>query len=108
MSNQITKTYRVYGAEGHRQRVSFQPSSSFDTWRGIHVDVLNSDVTGTNEYTAVKITADSEDTCLRELAAQIEDGIFENSRTGATIDADTGKRVWPFELLYGDPAKVYD
>lgn len=104
----MTKTYHVYGFDGHRQRVSFQPSGSFDTWRGIHIDLLNSDKTGTNQYSVVRITAETEDACLRELAAQIEDGIFENSRTGATIDADTGKRVWPLELLYGDPAKVYD
>lgn len=42
----------------------------------------NSDKTGTNDYSLVRITRDSAEECLQEMRGQISDGIFENSRTG--------------------------
>ena len=93
MSNQITKTYRVYGAEGHRQRVSFMESDCFRTWRGSIVDMRNAGKTGTNEYTELQITADCEEDCLDTLRGQVSDGIFENSRTGKILDAETGEEL---------------
>lgn len=82
-----TRTWKVYGADGHRQRESFGPSLSFDTWpdeegNRDHVEVLNSDKTGTNEYSIVRITAKTAELCERGLWAQISDGIFENSNVG--------------------------
>ena len=48
----ITRIYKVYGVEGHRQRESFNKSYKYDfsengTTRIIEVE--NSDKTGTNE-----------------------------------------------------------
>lgn len=77
-----TRTWKVYGKEGHRQRESFRKSETFTTWNGSEVEVKNSDKTGTNDYTVIRITAESAETCFDELIAQIDDGIFENSRVG--------------------------
>ena len=75
-----SRFWKVYGKEGHRQRESFRASDSFTTLNGNKVEVWNSDKTGTNEYSIVKITAESEKACLEELNAQLSDGVFENSR----------------------------
>ena len=80
-----TRTWRIYGAEGHRQRESFNKSYKYDFSQGDEVriiEVRNSDITGTNEYTEVSITRNTADECLEELNGQLSDGIFENSRTG--------------------------
>lgn len=85
----ITRAWKVYGSEGHRQRESFHPSYVWDfskggTTRIIEVD--NQDKTGTNEYSIVRITRDTAEECERELWGQITDGIFENSRTGLVVE----------------------
>ena len=77
-----TRTFKIYGVNGHRQRESFRTSDSFTTWSGNKVEVLNSDKTGTNEYSIIRITAESEKACFEELNAQLSDGVFENSRIG--------------------------
>lgn len=85
LSNVITRTWKVYGADGHRQRESFNESYSHDWSSGDQVrkiEVLNSDRTGTNEYTIVKITRNTKEECYQELEGQVSDGIFENSRVG--------------------------
>ena len=46
------------------------------------IEVENSDKTGSNEYSLVRITRDTYEECERELLGQLSDGIFENSRTG--------------------------
>lgn len=89
----ITKMWKVYGAEGHRQRTSFWPSVRYD-WTGKHerikgtriFEAINSDKTGTNDYTIIKITRDTAEECDAELEGQISDGYFENSRTGKVIE----------------------
>ena len=81
----MTKEYRVYGILGHRQRESFNKSYTWDFSEGNNkriIEVLNSDKTGTNEYTILRITRNTEEECYAELEAQISDGIFENSRVG--------------------------
>jgi len=80
-----TRAWKVYGAEGHRQRESFFESCLEDFSDGNDVriiEVLNSDKTGTNEYSIVKITRNTSDECLAELDGQLYDGIFENSIVG--------------------------
>lgn len=82
-----TRAWKVYGAEGHRQRESFNSSQLYDfstSERGnIRLIIVhNSDITGTNEYTIVKITRNTAEECYDELIGQISDGIFENSRVG--------------------------
>lgn len=71
---------KIYGAEGHRQRMSFSKSVKFETDKGSEVIILNSDVTGTNDYSLVIIKADTELDCFHEMQAQIDDGYFEDSR----------------------------
>lgn len=82
----VTRAWRVYGADGHRQRESFGASYvwDFSTENDTRIiAVENSDITGTNEYSIVRITRNTADECEKELRGQITDGIFENSRTGA-------------------------
>ena len=82
----VTRSWKVYGAWGHRQRESFFPSYKYDfsdDEKGIRIiEVENSDKTGTNEYTIVRITRNTFDECEMELDGQLTDGIFENSNTG--------------------------
>lgn len=81
----FTKTWKVYGADGHRQRESFRNSYKYDfseSGKTRIIEVLNSDKTGTNDYSIVRITRDTEQECDLEFDGQLTDGIFENSRTG--------------------------
>lgn len=78
----VTRTWRVYGWDGHRQRESFTPSYRYEFGADRIIEVLNSDKTGTNDYSEVTITRNTANECLAELEGQISDGIFENSRVG--------------------------
>jgi hypothetical protein len=81
----ITKSWKVYGRPGRRQRESFNKSVKYD-WskkdKTRIVEVLNFDKTGTHDYSIIKITRDTENLCLAELDGQISDGVFENSFVG--------------------------
>lgn len=82
----VTRAWKVYGSEGHRQRESFAPSVVYD-WscekEGTRiVEIINSDKTGTNNYSVVKITMDSAELCEEEFEGQLTDGIFENCSVG--------------------------
>lgn len=81
----VTRTWKVYGAEGHRQRESFCDSQKYDFSENGNVrilEILNSDQTGTNDYSIVRITRETAEECQEELDGQLSDGIFENSRFG--------------------------
>lgn len=86
----VTKAWKVYGFyDGeitHRQRESFCSSYKHDFSNEVDgtriIEVFNSDKTGTNDYTIVRITRDTESLCEKEFYGQLADGIFENSRTG--------------------------
>ncbi len=85
----VTRTWKVYGEVGHRQRESFCDSCKYDFSDGDGtriIEVLNSDRTGTNEYSIVKITRNTAEECLTELAGQLSDGVFENSRYGRIVE----------------------
>lgn len=85
----VTRSWKVYGLLGHRQAESFNESSRCDWTDGANVrivETLNSDKTGTNEYSIVRITRNSAAKCLRELEGQMSDGIFENCRTGDAVE----------------------
>lgn len=85
------KVYHVYGENGHRQRESFSRSYELgQTAEGALIEVHNSDMTGTNEYTEIEITAATEKKCDEILYEQLSDGIFENCRTGKIITTYTG------------------
>ena len=88
----VTTAYKVYGEEGHRQRMSFSPSFRRD-WSdklfGTRVfEAFGSDLTETNEYSIIRITRDTKEECKRELNGQISDGFFENSRVGKVVAID--------------------
>lgn len=84
-----TRTWIVYGTNGHRQRVSFEPSAHYD-WsedgKTRVVELECRDKTGTNDYVRVIITRDTADECLREFEGQLSDGIFENASVGAIVE----------------------
>lgn len=85
LKSTCTRSWRIYGADGHRQRESFSPSYVYDFTRGEDVriiEILNADKTGTNDYTIIRITRNTSGQCADELDGQLSDGIFENSRTG--------------------------
>lgn len=81
----VTRAWKVYGKDGHRQRESFNPSykDDFSTSDDVRIlEVENSDKTGTNEYSLVRITRNTAEECEEEFDGQLSDGIFENSRVG--------------------------
>lgn len=79
----FTKSWKVYGTEGHRQKKSFYPSIRYDfSVDGVPriIEILCSDRTGTNDYVIVTITRATPEECDLELLGQISDGFFENCR----------------------------
>jgi len=97
----VTLAWKVYGREGHRMKESFEESYKYDfscKEDGVRIlEVFNSDLTGTNEYSIVKITRDTEGECVSEFNGQLTDGIFENCIVGRyeMIDADSVKLSAP-------------
>lgn len=85
-----TRTWKVYGREGHRQRESFSESYRHDFSNekvGVRIiEVQNSDTTGTNDYSIIKITRNTTKECEDELYGQLFDGVFENSNIGAVVE----------------------
>ena len=86
----MKRAFRIYGADGHRQRESFAPSMQFTDWNGVVFEVRNSDITGTNDYTELVVEAETNEAIINGLGGQIDDGIFENSRTGKIIEIVDG------------------
>lgn len=82
----MIKAYRVYGAAGHRQRESFSKSYAFTDCKDIKYAVLNSDVTGTNDFTIVLVEHETEMGCDSAFNGQLSDGIFENSKCGEVVE----------------------
>ena len=83
--NTVTRTWKIYGAYGHRQAESFNKSTCYDWSDGDSIRIvstLNADATGTNDYSIVRITRNTAEECQRELDGQISDGIFENYNVG--------------------------
>ena len=81
----ITRTWKVNGVLGHRQKESFNKSYKWDFSEDDNVRIIevdNSDKTGTNDYSIVRITRNTAEECEAELNGQITDGIFENSKVG--------------------------
>lgn len=89
------KTWKVYGAEGHRQRESFFESYTHDFSDdkvGTRIiTVENSDVTGTDMYSLISIIRNTAAECDEELDGQISDGIFENSIVEAVVCIFSGE-----------------
>ena len=83
----VTRAWKVYGLPGHRQRESFCSSYRYDFSEGDDIriiEVLNSDKTGTNDYSIIRITRNTAAECEAEFEGQLSDGVFENRRYGET------------------------
>lgn len=80
-----TRTWRIYGRDGHRQRESFNDSYKYDFTEGDDIRIIeveNADKTGTNDFSILHITRNTFEECEDELRGQLSDGIFENSAFG--------------------------
>lgn len=77
----VTKIYKIYGIDGHRQKESFNKSYTL-ALKDSTIQILNADHTGSNQYTILSITSETESDCISILDRQLSDGIFENCRTG--------------------------
>lgn len=80
-----TRTWKVYGESGHRQKESFNDSYVYDFSVGNNIRIIsveNSDKTKTNNYSIIRITRNTDEECLAELRGQLSDGIFENANYG--------------------------
>lgn len=83
--NVATVSWKVYGADGHRQAQSFGESVTwnFSKCRTVRlIEIERYDTTGTHDYVVVRITRNTEADCLLEMDGQLSDGIFENARYG--------------------------
>lgn len=81
----VKRSWKVYGRDGHRQRISFEKSVKYDWSQDGQIRIVeleNSDKTGTNDYTIIHITRNTAEECKAEFDGQITDGVFENSRVG--------------------------
>lgn len=85
-----TRTWKVYGRDGHRQKASFGKSVRWDFSSkndGVRIlEFINADKTGTNDFTIARITRNDSKECERELSGQITDGYFENMFVGDVIE----------------------
>lgn len=85
-----TRSWKVYGLEGHRQRESFCDSyiNDFSNEKdGVRIiEVLNHDKTGTHEYSIIRITRNTEEECESDFWGQLSDGVFENYRVGKIVE----------------------
>lgn len=70
------KVFAIYGAEGHRQRMSFAKSTKYKTWGGKTQAMICSDITGTNDFVLMLCETEA------EVDSQISDGFFEDARCG--------------------------
>lgn len=87
----VTKAWKVYGLPGHRQRESFFPSVKYDWSKDGNariLEVFNSDRTGTNEYSIIRISRNTRQECVSEFFGQLWDGTFENCRVGDVEEID--------------------
>lgn len=85
----MTRAWKIYGVDGHRQRESFCKSCKYDYSEGADIRIIevdNFDKTGTNEYSIIRITRNSFEECEQELRGQLSDGVFENSRVGKVVE----------------------
>ena len=111
-NNGVTRTWRVYGADGHRQRESFNESYRYDfsnEYEGVRIiEVRNSDKTGTNDYSEVIITRNTASECSEEFWGQVSDGIFENSRVGQIVEIIPERKFHGLKAACSKAKTVYD
>ena len=86
----VTICYRVYGADGHSQKESYNDSYRFNfssSHEGTRIiEVHNYDETGTHDYSEVYITRNTYYECDEEMQGQLTDDIFENHKIGKVTE----------------------
>ena len=88
-----TRTWIVYGADGHRQAASFGESVRWVWTKGNNIRIfecLNYDITGSHDFSIVHITRNTAEECEEEFWGQISDGYFENDRVGRIVEITEG------------------
>ena len=95
----ITRVWKVFGVEGHRMKESFNDSYKHDFSSGEDTRIIkveNADMTGTNEFSVVRITRNTPEECETEMTGQLYDGVFEWCRVGKVVEVlDDGSEI-PF------------
>lgn len=90
----VTKFYKIYGKDGHRQKMSFGKSMIYDFSKNGDkrvVEILNSDVLGHNDFSIIGITRNTLGEVKAELQSQLDDGLFENCSYGKVEEIHTFK-----------------
>lgn len=81
----VTKVWLVY-AKKEPKNESYKFDFSNDD-NGVRIiEVLNSDRTGCDEFSILKITRNSEEECIQELYGQESDGIWENDELQREVE----------------------
>lgn len=81
----VTKFYKIYGKDEHRQKMSFGESMIYDFSKNGDkrvVEILNSDILGHNDFSVIGITRNTLDEVESELQSQLDDGLFECCKYG--------------------------
>lgn len=84
-SNAAIEIYRIFGQDGHKQRMAFSESNVYnwsDRSNTRIVGVFNSDFSDSFECSILLVIRNTHDECRDELQGQIYDGIFESCKTG--------------------------
>lgn len=96
----ITKTWKIPGLLGQQNEASFFKSVNWEFGQDgekVLFCAECADITGTNDYVIVKITAPTDSLCDKVLNGQISDGFFENCSCGAeqleSITADDESEI---------------
>lgn len=105
----MRKIFRVYGesfydgtGRSHKQEESFEPSRTWTFIRAdgedhrpytVKIEIRNSDITGTNDFTELCIKAETAYVAYSELCGQLSDGLFENAGIGKITEIVDGVEV---------------
>ncbi len=91
----VTKVWKVageyYNGVQHPIKESYEPSYKFDFSDEDDtriIEVMCSDITGTNDFCVVRITCNTEEECYEEMEGQRADGIFGNQHTNLPEEID--------------------
>lgn len=89
-SSSATRAWKVYSLNGYGQKESFYESTYLeepDYEYGVRIlEVFNSDITGTNEYSILRITRNTPSDCEKELNNQLTNEYFKNSRLDKVVE----------------------
>lgn len=91
----IRKFFKIYGADGHRQKETFNHSSEycFESRDVACIRVHNFDATGTHLYSLLEIHGESIEAIEKERDKQISDGIFENCIVGVCESVQNAEAI---------------